>query len=187
MFVYQQLAWQITVALIAILVLVFAFTVLNAGKWTEYAPLQKHAYRLRTGLFWTLVLVLTPLLVYSMSDLPYDAAHRHKGDKTQIIDVVGHQWYWTLSSNEVTVGRPVEFHVTSADINHGFGIYDQNMHLVGQTQAMPGYVNKLQLIFHEEGAYKVLCMEYCGLAHHNMLAEIRAVAPGPTPAIGGQK
>ena len=181
---YQQLAWQISIALIAVLVLVFAFVVLNAGKWVEYAPLQKHAYRLRTGLFWTLVLLLTPLMVYSMSDLPYDAANRHQGDKTQVIDVVGHQWYWTLSSNEVTLGRPVEFRVTSADINHGFGVYDQNMHLVGQTQAMPDYTNKLQLIFRKEGTYKVLCMEYCGIAHHNMLAEITVVAHGPV--IGGQ-
>lgn len=176
---YQQLAWQITVALVAVLVLVFAFVVLNAGKWSEYAPLQKRAYRLRARLFWALVLLLTPLLVYSMSELPYDAALRQQGDQTQVIDVVGHQWYWTLSSDQVTLGRPVEFRVTSADINHGFGIYDQNMHLVGQTQAMPDYINKLQLVFRKEGTYKVLCMEYCGLAHHNMLAEIRVVANGP--------
>lgn len=181
---YQQLAWQISVALIAVLALVFAFIVLNTGKWVEYEPLQKRAYRLRTGLFWTLVLLLTPILVYSMSELPYDAANRHQGDNAQIIDVVGHQWYWTMSSNEVTLGRPVEFRVTSADINHGFGVYDQNMHLVGQTQAMPDYVNKLQLVFRKEGNYKVLCMEYCGLAHHNMLAEIKVVAHGPV--IGGQ-
>lgn len=179
---YQQLAWQITVALTAVLGLVFAFIALNAGKWTEYAPLQMRAYRLRTGFFWTLVLLLTPVLVYSMSELPYDAAHRHPGNKPQVIDAVGYQWYWILSSNEVTVGRPVEFHVTSGDINHGFGIYDQDMRLVGQTQAMPDYVNKLQLVFRKEGTYKVLCMEYCGIAHHNMLAEIRAVAPTPVPS-----
>lgn len=177
---YQQLAWQISVALIAVLVLAFAFVALNAGKRVEYAPLQKRAYRLRTGLFWTLVLLLTPLMVYSMSELPYDAAHRHHGGKAQVIDAVGHQWYWTLSSNEVALGEPVEFRVTSTDVNHGFGVYDQNMHLVGQTQAMPGYVNNLQLIFVKEGTYKVLCMEYCGLVHHNMTAEIKVVAHGPT-------
>lgn len=181
---YQQLAWQITVALTAVLGLVFAYIALKSGRRTEYGPLQKRAYRLRRGLFWALVLLLTPILVYSMSELPYDAAQRHKGDKPQVIDAVGYQWYWTLSASEVTVGRPVEFHVTSGDINHGFGIYDENMRLVGQTQAMPGYVNKLRLVFPEAGTYKVLCMEYCGLAHHNMTAEIRAVAPNPT---GGRK
>ncbi|WP_296753723.1 cytochrome C oxidase subunit II [Thiobacillus sp.] len=181
---YQQLAWQITVALTAVLGLVFAYIALKSGRRTEYAPLQKRAYRLRRGLFWALVLLLTPILVYSMSELPYDAAQRHKGDKPQVIDAVGYQWYWTLSASEVTVGRPVEFHVTSGDINHGFGIYDENMRLVGQTQAMPGYVNKLQLVFHKAGTYKALCMEYCGLAHHNMTAEIRAVESTPT---GGRK
>lgn len=180
---YQQLAWQISIALIAILTLAFAFIVLSSGQWSEYAPVQKHAYRLRSRLFWTLVLLLTPLLVYSMSDLPYDARPQRQDDQTQVIDAVGHQWYWTLSSTEVTLGRPVEFRVTSADINHGFGIYDQDMHLIGQTQAMPDYINKLQLVFRKEGTYKVLCMEYCGLAHHNMLAEIKVAARGPM--IGG--
>lgn len=182
---YQQLAWQLTVALIAVLGLVFAFIVLNAGKWADYAPLQKRAYRLRRGVFWALVLLLTPVLVYSMSELPYDSARRQQGQKPQVIDAVGYQWYWTLSGNEVTVGRPVEFRVTSADINHGFGVYDEDMHLVGQTQAMPGYVNKLQLVFRKPGTYKVLCMEYCGIAHHNMLAEIRAVEPAR--AAGGEE
>lgn len=181
---YQQLAWQITVALTAVLGVVFAYIVLKSGRRKAYAPLQQRAYRLRRRLFWALVLLLTPILVYSMSELPYDAARRHQGAKAQVIDAVGYQWYWTLSSNEVTVGRPVEFRVTSGDINHGFGVYDADMRLVGQTQAMPGYVNTLQLVFREAGTYKVLCMEYCGLAHHNMAAEIRAVAPAPT---GGRK
>lgn len=177
---YQQLAWQITVALAALLGLVFAYIVLKSGRRTAYAPLQKRAYRLRRGLFWALVMLLTPILVYSMSELPYDAARRHQGAEAQVIDAVGYQWYWTLSAAEVTVGSPVEFRVTSGDINHGFGVYDENMRLVGQTQAMPGYVNTLRLVFSEAGTYKVLCMEYCGLAHHNMIAELRAVAPTPT-------
>ncbi|HMM47686.1 MAG TPA: cytochrome C oxidase subunit II [Thiobacillaceae bacterium] len=174
---YQQLAWQISIALTAVLAAAFIFIALNSHSWAEYPPLQKRAYRLRRGLFWALVLLLTPVFVYSMSELPYDAPQRHRGAAPQVIDAVGYQWYWTLSANEVTVGQPVEFHVTSADINHGFGIYDENMRLVGQTQAMPGYVNKLRFVFDEPGTYKALCMEYCGVAHHAMTAEIRAVAP----------
>lgn len=51
-------------------------------------------------------------------------------------------------------------------------------------KSMPDYVNRLQLVFRKEGTYKVLCMEYCGIAHHNMLAEIRVVASDA--AIGGK-
>ena len=67
--------------------------------------------------------------------------------------------------------------VTSADVNHGFGIYDADLRLVAQTQAMPGYTNRLRHTFAAEGTYRVLCMEYCGLVHHNMITEIKVVKP----------
>jgi len=37
---------------------------------------------------------------------------------------------------------------------------------------MPGYVNRLGYTFTETGEYEVLCLEYCGLAHHAMVAKI---------------
>jgi cytochrome c oxidase subunit 2 len=88
---------------------------------------------------------------------------------------VGYQWRWELSRTEVIAGQPVEFRITSADVNHGFGIYDTNLRLVAQTQAMPGYTNTLRHTFDAEGTYRILCMEYCGLAHHNMVTEIKVV------------
>ena len=76
--------------------------------------------------------------------------------------------YWDLDQSEVVAGEPVEFRVTSADVNHGFGVYDATGVLVAQTQAMPGYVNRLTHVFETPGTYQVLCLEYCGLVHHNM-------------------
>ena len=93
--------------------------------------------------------------------------------QTLAIDAKGYQWRWELSRNEVAVGQAVEFRVTAADINHGFALYDPSMRLVAQTQAMPGYVNRLNYTFERAGTYKVLCLEYCGIAHHNMVAEIK--------------
>ncbi len=66
---------------------------------------------------------------------------------------------------ELPVDQPVEFRVTSLDVNHGFGIYNSRAELVAQTQAMPGYVNRLRWEFKEPGTYKILCLEYCGLGH----------------------
>lgn len=97
----------------------------------------------------------------------------------QAIDVVGHQWYWDMSKTRVTIGTPVEFRVTSGDVNHGFAIYAPapDDRIVAQTQAMPGYTNKLVHTFHEPGTYRILCLEYCGVAHHVMKTEIEVVAP----------
>ena len=65
-------------------------------------------------------------------------------------------------------GSRVRFDATSVDVNHGFGLYDPHGHLIGSVQAMPGYVNKLDLTLTEAGVYQVRCLEYCGLEHARM-------------------
>jgi cytochrome c oxidase subunit 2 len=171
----QQVAWQLSLVLMAFVASGFAFVAIYSSKRDEdYTPLQKRAYRLRARLFWTLVLVFGPAMIYTLLDLPYDAsrAQSHSG-AVQVVEATGYQWRWELSRDHVAAGQPVEFRVTSADVNHGFGIYDPDMRLVAQTQAMPGYTNKLRYTFSKEGTYKILCMEYCGMAHHNMMAEVK--------------
>ena len=69
-------------------------------------------------------------------------------------------------------GQAVEFQVTAEDVNHGFGIYNEAGQIVAQTQPMPGYVNNLVHTFKAAGNYQILCMEYCGLAHHTMVTTI---------------
>lgn len=167
----QQIAWFASLALMSLVASGFLFVALQSRRRVEYAPLQKHAYRLRGRLFWILTLVLAPVMVTTLIDLPYAAAD-DSTTPVQVVDATGYQWRWELSRNGVTVGQPVEFRVTSADVNHGFGIYDGELRLVAQTQAMPGYTNTFRHTFAEEGTYRVLCLEYCGLVHHGMVTEI---------------
>lgn len=157
----------------------FMFVALKSGRRAnDYTPLQKRAYRIRTRLFWVLVAVLGPAMIYNLADLPYSASHARTGAadaQVQVVEAKGYQWRWELSTDRFVVDRPVEFHVTSADINHGFAIYDAEMRLVAQTQAMPGYTNKLRYTFNKKGIYKILCLEYCGVAHHDMMTKIEVV------------
>lgn len=172
----QESVWQVSIVLMALLLFVFAFVFANSRRRAEdYTPLQKRAYRIRTRLFWALMLTLGPAMIYNLIDLPYDAARANVGAsaEVQLVDAVGYQWRWELSRDRLATGQPVEFRITSADVNHGFGIYDTHMRLVAQAQAMPGYTNKLRHTFTEAGTYRILCMEYCGVAHHNMIAELR--------------
>jgi cytochrome c oxidase subunit 2 len=48
--------------------------------------------------------------------------------------------------------------------------------LLFQVQAMPGYVNQVEYVFDKPGTYHVVCLEYCGVAHHAMTAEFTVVA-----------
>ncbi|MCF8179357.1 MAG: cytochrome C oxidase subunit II [Sulfuritalea sp.] len=170
----QQIAWQVSLVLMTLVGFGFTYVAINSdNRIEEYAQLQKKAYRVRSRLFWILALVLGPAMIFTLVDLPYAASHAHSsGVNALSIEAKAYQWRWELSSNRIAVGQPVEFRVSSADINHGFAIYDPDMHLVAQTQAMPGYTNKLRHTFDKEGTYRILCLEYCGIAHHNMMTEI---------------
>lgn len=110
-----------------------------------------------------------------MRSLPY--VHAEANAATQIIAVTGHQFYWELDKETVVAGQPVEFRVTSTDVNHGFGIYDADYRLLVQVQAMPGYINRLRYTFETPGTYRLLCLEFCGAAHHGMVSEIEVKAP----------
>lgn len=176
---YQDEALVITLILMGTLVAGYVFVGLRSLKRHEdYAPIQKRAYRVRSLLFWTMMVTLTPLLFFTLTDLPYAATHEkpRQDDVAEVINVKGRQWYWQMSRDQIEVGKLVEFHVTSDDVNHGFGIYDENMRIVAQTMAMPDYTNKLRHTFTQPGTYKILCLEYCGLVHHNMTAEFKVVA-----------
>lgn len=171
----QSIAWQVTVVLVVLVALGFLFVVRRASERSDYEPIKSKASRTRGIVFWALVLVSAAVIAVSLAHLPY-AARAGDSDAVEVIRASGHQWRWELSKNQVVAGKPVEFHVTGADVNHGFGIYDPQLRLVAQTQAMPGYTNVLRYTFAQPGAYRILCLEYCGLAHHAMMTELTVLA-----------
>lgn len=74
---------------------------------------------------------------------------------------------------ELPLNQMVEFRVSSVDVNHGLGIYNEKAELVAQTQAMPGYINKLRWKFDKPGDYNILCLEFCGVSHAFMRASFK--------------
>jgi cytochrome c oxidase subunit 2 len=172
----QELVWGITIALMAVAAGVFMWVATAAeNARVDYGPAVAFAYRLRPWLFGLAALVLIGANYQAIEALPY--VSQPGLGAPQRVDVVGEQWSWSISPSTVTAGRPVEFYVTSKDVNHGFAIYDQWLRIVAQTQAMPKYVNVLRHTFTAPGKYRVLCLEFCGVAHHQMMAEITVVRP----------
>lgn len=174
----QGTVWTVTVVLVVAMAAVFGFVATRSGDRVEYSAVQPRAYRIRAAFFWLLIVVGVPLTIYTLRDLPYTAAARLAGD-VQVVDVTGYQWYWEVSADEVRVGQPVEFRVTSGDVNHGLGIYDPSLRLVAQVQAMPGYINRLVHTFSETGVYRIACLEYCGLVHYDMIQELTVTEAAP--------
>ena len=127
--VQQEAVWLITLVLMSLILMVFMFVYARSQQRVEdYTPLKDRAYSLRTKFFWLLVVTLIPTGLYLLTDQPYaKAGDEAKAD--QVVDVVGYQWRWELSQSEFNAGETVLFRITSADVNHGFGIYDADLRL----------------------------------------------------------
>jgi cytochrome c oxidase subunit II len=144
-----------------------AFVVIARHGRTDVSFERVHdiGYRLRNH--WLAVLVVLGVIVIGISlfDLPYA---RGSGAGRTIVTVKGGQFFWSLQPAQVPAGTHVRFDVTAVDVNHGFGLYDPQGHLLGSVQAMPGYHNKLDLTLRKPGVYAIRCLEYCGLSHSTM-------------------
>jgi cytochrome c oxidase subunit 2 len=186
---YQEIAWQVSLFGVGLIAAVFLLVGLRAGNPAEFGPVKKRLYAIRPYWFLALVTVGTWLSVETLADLPYDATHHNAERPADItVGVTGHQWYWEMERTEIPAGKLVAFEVRAADVNHGFAVYNAANEVVAQTQAMPGYTNVVRHTFREPGSYTVMCLEYCGLAHHNMTKQITvtpaqtASADDPAPA-----
>lgn len=172
----QSVALSITLVLVALLAVAFLIVVSRASERVAFEEVTPGGYRLRNNLFRLLLLggVAVAAISLPRAFLPIKAWAYD--DDVQRVHAVGYQWYWELDVDEVELGRPVEFIVSSVDVTHGFGLYDDQLNLLAQTQVMPGYPNRLNITFEKPGTYQILCLEYCGLAHHDMVGEISVVA-----------
>lgn len=75
------------------------------------------------------------------------------------------EWYPIL---ELEKDKTYRLHLSSQDWQHGFSLQPTNVNV----QVHPGYDYVLTITPDKAGEYAVLCNEFCGIGHHNMLGRI---------------
>jgi len=120
--------------------------------------------------FGIVVVVLVALLFATIFFTPYG---RSSGDASQSVNVHAQQYAFTLDKSTVRVGEPVKFHLTSADVNHGFAVFNSDNGFLFQTQVMPGKTQDYVYTFRKPGTYKIICFEYCGVGHDQMAGALK--------------
>ncbi len=152
---------------------IWLWVMLHVRQTEPAEEVTKKAYAIRRRLAIPMIAVLIVAFFVSVYFFPFSSFRaRSIGEPQATITVDALQWAWILSDNKVPVGVPVEFVVTSRDVNHGFAIYNPDGRLLTQVQAMPGYTNRLIYQFDKPGTYLVRCLEYCGIGHPGMLVEL---------------
>src|SRR3954447_4486751 len=86
--------------------------------------------------------------------------------------VVSKMWAFKPSPMKVPKGSVVDFYLTAQDVVHGFYIDGTDVNLT----AVPNAVTYAQAHFDKPGKYQVICHEFCGLGHQDMVGVIE-VAP----------
>ena len=180
----QSAAWAAFLIFAGAITLVFGWVGLSTRN--PQALDVKKAYAVRRTFFFVAASLVLVVLGATISTTPYAEAGA-KADR--IIYVAARQFDFVYSLEpivstgdlgkvpavkrlELPAGATVEFRVTSLDVNHGFGLYGPTRQLLAQTQAMPGYVNRLRVRLDEPGQYYVVCLEYCATAHHLMQSQL---------------
>lgn len=172
----QNIALALTSVVLLALLACFWWVLSRTQSAVPINQIAPKAYRLRTKLFWLVMLVGAVVSVVTLVPWPHGVL---ASEVNRHIDVKARQWSWELSDSEVKVGEVIEFRVTAEDVNHGFGLYDADQRMLVQIQAMPGFTNTVRYRFERPGKYEILCLEYCGIAHHAMAAVITASAAAP--------
>jgi len=96
------------------------------------------------------------------------------GEGAVEVYVVAQQYLFRPGTAEplrVPAGRTVRFHVTTADVTHGFNLAGTNVN----SMVIPGQVATFEVTFEEPGEHGIVCHEYCGGGHHTMAGELVVV------------
>lgn len=161
------IAYAVTVVLGSAVALALARSATRAAE-TDHARLARR----ENGWLVVVLVLLVALLLSTIWLTPYGDDDEAAAAGRSVVEVTGAQFAWTIAPREVRAGRRIEFRIRATDVSHGFGLYDPEDRLVFQVQAIPGELQKEYATLSTPGVYQVVCLEFCGVAHHAMLSRL---------------
>jgi cytochrome c oxidase subunit 2 len=84
--------------------------------------------------------------------------------------LMGSMWQWTPIL-QLQAGAEYTLHLSSSDVNHGFNLHPFNVNF----QVVPGYDYGLKITPTEAGEFRIVCNEFCGALHHQMVGRVIVV------------
>lgn len=172
-----QIMWIFTVLSIPVFVgvVVFMFyslaTFQTRGRPTDVGPAVHGNSRLLGVWLVASFVLVTVLYVVGFNGLaeleaaaPESALHVRVTAQQWIFDYTYSDYSLDSSTLYLPVNQPVEFKVTSEDVQHSFWIPELGV----KADAVPGEINTFVTTPTKVGSYTVRCMELCGVLHAYM-------------------
>lgn len=127
---------------------------------------------------WTLIPTVLVMGMFSYGWESFKALRSVPADAMRV-QVTARMWSWVFeyengrraSTLRVPVDRPVRLDMTSADVLHSFFVPAFRIKM----DTVPGMQTYAWFQAQRTGEYDVLCAEYCGLRHANMLSTVEVM------------
>lgn len=94
----------------------------------------------------------------------YPVVHPPAGSDVYLI---ARLWNW-WPILELEKDKSYRLHISSLDWQHGFSLQPENINL----QVIPKYDMVITVTPDKAGEFSIICNEYCGIDHHNMVGKI---------------
>jgi cytochrome c oxidase subunit 2 len=180
----QQIDFAFYVIFGISIVLLFGITLVALFMVYHYKH-ERHpvASKLKDNVWLEIIWILLPsLLVISMSYYGWIGfkALRSVPDGAMEVQVVGRMFSWSFEYPDgkrsnimyVPVGTPIRLKITSDDVIHSLYIPAFRIKM----DAVPGMETYAWFDPETLGSYDILCSEYCGVKHANMLSTVEVVS-----------
>lgn len=176
-------AVYLTLLIVIVIISIFLFILYKSSQLEQTSVVSAFFYSIRKKYFFFIISIIFISLFFVFNNITF--YNPSNNNDKQFISVTAKKWLWqikkekfnqshlfssTTENIELSADKEIEFQVSSADVNHGLGIYNNKGELIAQVQVMPNHVHRLSLNIKKPGIYQILCMEYCGVGHHIMQA-----------------
>jgi cytochrome c oxidase subunit II len=133
---------------------------------------------LKLEITWTVIPIILVVLMFYYGWIAFAPMRKVPADAMKIT-AIGKMWAWEfeygkgLRSPElvIPVNKAIRLDLKSEDVNHSLFIPAFRV----KEDVIPAYNNYLWFIPQYVGEYEILCTQYCGLMHSNMLSKARVL------------
>lgn len=151
------------------------------GRRARPEPAPSARTQRRFEIAWTALPIIVGLALFAWGADRYLALGRPPADATEIM-VVGKRWMWRfyhphgraeINDLHVPAGRPVRLVMTSDDVIHSLYLPAFR----NKQDVLPGRYTSMWFEATTPGDYLLLCSEYCGTEHADMMGRLIVMPP----------
>jgi len=174
----------VTIVSVFFFVLISAVLVAFSIKYRRKSEDQETAYITHNPVIetiWTIIPTILLMVIFAWGWIAFKELRNPPPEAIEV-NVVAKQWLWEFeyftgkkSLNELFVqqNKPVRLIMRSDDVIHSFFVPQFRV----KQDILPGSYQQLWFTPTKVGTFDLLCAEYCGSGHSQMLAKVNVLSP----------